>query len=46
MNRKAIVVRWAAGEVQGDIDLLGKMFRSGKLRVVVGMIMCDLWECF
>ena len=45
-NRKAIVVRWVAGQVQGDTDLLGKVFLSGKVRVVVGMTVYNLLECF
>ena len=45
MNRKVIMVQWVAGQVQGDIDLLGEVFRLGKLRVVTGMVICDLWEC-
>ena len=40
------MVWWAAGQVQGDADSLGKTFRSGKVRVVTGMIVDDLLECF
>ena len=45
MNRKAIiVVQWAAGQVQGDIDLLGKVFWSGKLCGVIEMTRGDVWK--
>ena len=44
-NRKAIVVQRAAGQVQGDADLLGKVFWLGKVCVVAGMIVDDLVEC-
>ena len=44
-NRKAIEVWWVAGQVQGDVDLLGKAFQPGKLRVAMGIIVCDVWEC-
>ena len=40
------MVRWAAGQVQGDVDPLGKAFRSGKLRVVIGMTRDDVWKWF
>ena len=40
------MVRWAAGQVQGDVDPLGKAFRSGKLRVVIGMTRDDIWKWF
>ena len=43
-NRKLIMVRWVAGQVQGDIDLLGKAFRSGRLCVVIGMTRDDIWK--
>ena len=46
MNRKAIVVQWVAGQVQGDLDLLGKAFQSGKLRWVIGMTRGNVWEWF
>ena len=45
-NRKAIVVWWVASQVQGDTDLLGKVFWLGKVSVVMGMIVDDHLECF
>ena len=45
-NRKAIMIWWVAGQVQGDIDLLGKVFWSGKLCVVIGMTRGDVWKWF
>ena len=44
MNRKVIMVQWAAGQVQGDADLLGKAFWSEKLCGVIGMTRGDVWE--
>ena len=46
MNRKVIMVWWAASQVQSDIDPLGKVFRSGKLRGVIGMTRGDVWKWF
>ena len=44
MNRKAIVVWRVASQVQGNADLLGKVFQLGKLCGVTGMVISDIVE--
>ena len=44
-NRKAIMVQRAASQVKGNAGFMWKMFRSGKVHVVAGMIVDDLVEC-
>ena len=45
-NRETIVVQRAASQVQGDTDLLGKVFQLRKLREVVGMVISDIQKWF
>jgi hypothetical protein len=42
MTRKVIMVRGAAGQVQGNSGSLWKLFRSGKLREVAGVVINDV----
>ena len=43
-DRKVIVVRRGGGQVQGNPGFLWEVFRSGKVRVVAGMIVDDFVE--
>ena len=45
MNGKTVVIWRAASQVQGNADLLGKVFQLGKVHVVMGIIVDDLVEC-